>query len=70
MIPAGPQVEHLGHLIAWAVQLRLSVDDALCLPFYHPVVEEGLRTALKDARSRLLARRGETTPALATVVGY
>ena len=65
----GPQAEHLGHLLAWAVQLRLSVDEALALPFYHPVVEEGLRTALQDARSKLHARRGETESALAAAAG-
>jgi len=49
----GPEAEHLAHLLAWAVQLRLTVDQALELPFYHPVVEEGLRTALKRLRSQL-----------------
>lgn len=44
----GPRAEHLGHLLAWAVQTGLTVDDALAMPFYHPVVEEGLRTALRD----------------------
>jgi len=65
----GPQAEHLGHLLAWAVQLRLCVDEVLTLPFYHPVVEEGLRTALRDASSKLYARRGETAPHLAAAVG-
>jgi dihydrolipoamide dehydrogenase len=49
----GPQAEHLGHLLAWACQQRLDVGAMLDLPFYHPVVEEGLRTALKDARRKL-----------------
>ncbi len=44
----GPRVEHLSHLLAWAVQAGLTVDDALKMPFYHPVVEEGVRTALRD----------------------
>ena len=44
----GPRVEHLSHLLAWAVQCGLTVDQALDMPFYHPVVEEGLRTALRD----------------------
>lgn len=65
----GPQAEHLGHLLAWAVQSGLSVDETLALPFYHPVVEEGLRTALKDARTKLHAKRGETAPALTAAVG-
>lgn len=49
----GPEAEHLGHLLAWAHQLRLTVPQILELPFYHPVVEEGLRTALRDAASQL-----------------
>lgn len=44
----GPDVEHLAHLLAWAVQLSLTAKDVLALPFYHPTVEEGLRTALRD----------------------
>ncbi len=55
----GPDAEHLAHLLAWAAQLDLTVADMLKLPFYHPVVEEGLRTALRDAFAKLeLARRG------------
>jgi dihydrolipoamide dehydrogenase len=48
----GPDAEHIAHLLAWALQCRLTVDQMLDLPFYHPVVEEGLRTALRDARAR------------------
>ena len=44
---AGPRVEHTAHLLAWAVQLGTPVDRLLELPFYHPVVEEGIRTALR-----------------------
>jgi len=50
----GPRAEHLGHLLAWARQQRLTVTDMLTMPFYHPVIEEGLRTALRDANSKLL----------------
>jgi len=49
----GPDAEHLGHLLAWAIQGNLTVSDALERPFYHPVVEEGLRTALRDAAAKL-----------------
>jgi dihydrolipoamide dehydrogenase len=49
----GPSVEHLSHLLAWAVQARMTVDDALAMPFYHPVVEEGLRTALRNLNANL-----------------
>jgi dihydrolipoamide dehydrogenase len=50
----GPRVEHLAHLLAWAVQQGLSVQQSLQMPFYHPVFEEGLRTALRDLSNRLL----------------
>ncbi len=53
---AGPAMEHIGHLLAWAAQQRLTVAQMLDMPFYHPVVEEGLRTALQDAARAL--RRG------------
>jgi dihydrolipoamide dehydrogenase len=49
----GPDAEHLGHLLAWARQLNLTVAEMLKLPFYHPVIEEGLRTALRDAYAKL-----------------
>jgi dihydrolipoamide dehydrogenase len=49
----GPSAEHIGHLLAWAVQQELTVARMLEMPFYHPVIEEGLRTALRDAASKL-----------------
>lgn len=49
----GPRAEHLAHLLAWAVQSGLTVDEALAMPFYHPVVEEGVRTALRDLNVQL-----------------
>ena len=49
----GPAAEHLGHLLAWAVQGRLGAGEALARPFYHPVLEEGLRTALRTLNARL-----------------
>lgn len=58
----GPNVEHLAHLVAWAVQRAMTVQDCLSMPFYHPVVEEGLRTALRALAKDLAvagACRGE-----------
>lgn len=49
----GPAAEHIGHLIAWSIGLGATVDVALAQPFYHPVVEEGLRTALRDLKRAL-----------------
>ncbi|HSQ81440.1 MAG TPA: dihydrolipoyl dehydrogenase [Casimicrobiaceae bacterium] len=54
----GPDAEHLAHLLAWAKQLDLTIADMLKLPFYHPVVEEGLRTALRDAYAKLDLSKG------------
>ena len=45
--------EHLAHLLAWIIAEELTVDAALTKPFYHPTLEEGLRTALKHARRQL-----------------
>lgn len=49
----GPAAEHIGHLLSWAVQQQLTVARILEMPFYHPVIEEGLRTALRDAAQKL-----------------
>ncbi len=54
---AVPEGEHLAHLLAWAIQQKLDLDQLLQMPFYHPVVEEGLRTALQSARKQLGPRR-------------
>lgn len=48
-----PAAEHLAHLLAWAIQQNMTVFDALQMPFYHPVVEEGLRTALRHAATQV-----------------
>ncbi len=53
-----PRGEHLAHLLAWAIGARLIVDEVLRLPFYHPVVEEGLRTALSQLQRALDAPAG------------
>lgn len=44
----GPRAENIAHLLAWCVQLQLSAKQILELPFYHPVFEEGVRTAIRD----------------------
>lgn len=49
----GPAAEHIGHLLAWAAQQRMTVSSMLDMPFYHPVIEEGLRTALRDLNHKL-----------------
>lgn len=52
----GPQVEHLAHLLAWCIQLGLTADEALALPFYHPTLEESLRAALRSLCAELRTR--------------
>lgn len=51
----GPAAEHLAHLLAWVHQMKMTVPQMLDMPFYHPVIEEGLRTALRDADAKLKA---------------
>lgn len=58
----GPRVEHTAHLLAWAGQLGLAADEILDLPFYHPVVEEGIRTALRDLSAQVAQQRSEPSP--------
>ena len=49
----GPAAEHVGHLLAWSVQHGLTVQQMLDSPFYHPVIEEGVRTALRKLSRNL-----------------
>lgn len=51
-----PGGEHVAHLIALAIEQRLTAHDLLRLPFYHPVLEEGLRTALRQITSQIVTR--------------
>ena len=53
--PAG---EHMAHLLALAVGQKMTVAGLLGMPFYHPVLEEGLRTALRDAARQLDLKAG------------
>jgi len=48
-----PAAEHLAHLLAWALQNQMTVAQMLEMPFYHPTLEEGLRSALRDLDLKL-----------------
>lgn len=45
--------EHFAHTFAWLIDEGVTLDELLAKPFYHPTLEEGLRTALKHARRQL-----------------
>jgi dihydrolipoamide dehydrogenase len=52
-----PDGEHLAHLLAWALQSRMTIEQMLEMPYYHPVLEEALRTALYNVNAKLRAVR-------------
>jgi len=54
----GPAAEHIGHLLSWAIQQQQTVAQILDMPFYHPVIEEGVRTAFRDLDAKLNSERG------------
>jgi dihydrolipoamide dehydrogenase len=58
-----PRGEHLAHLLAWACQAHATVEKMLEMPFYHPVVEEGVRAALRELAANLAKGESETDPA-------
>jgi dihydrolipoamide dehydrogenase len=57
---AAPAGEHLAHLLAMAIDRKMTVFDLLTLPFYHPTIEEGLRTATREASKKLSCSPKET----------
>lgn len=50
------QAEHFAHALNWLVELNLTLDQILALPFYHPVLEEAVESALKGLRAQLSER--------------
>lgn len=48
-----PDGEHLAHLLALGIQHSLTVFEMLHMPFYHPVVEEILASALRELASKV-----------------
>ncbi|MBK1736127.1 dihydrolipoyl dehydrogenase [Halorhodospira abdelmalekii] len=49
----GPRAEHLGHLLAWAIDAGMTVERTADLPYYHPVLETGIRNALDDLNRKM-----------------
>lgn len=43
-----PAADHMAHLLALAIQKNMTAQELLDMPFYHPVLEEGLRGALGE----------------------
>ena len=54
-----PRGEHLAHHLSWAIEQGLTVFDMLRLPFYHPVIEEGMENALYDLLGKVEQQPGE-----------
>ena len=48
-----PHADHLAHLLAWAIEKEATVEEILSFPFYHPVLEEGLRTAFRSLANKI-----------------
>lgn len=59
-----PSGEHLAHLLAWAIQNEMKIPEILQMPFYHPVIEEGLRSALRDLNSKIASPCSEAELAM------
>lgn len=45
--------EHMAHLLNWMIDEGCTIDEILSKPFYHPTLEEGLRSAFKNAKTKL-----------------
>ena len=49
----GPNAENIAHSLVWLIEMNITLEKAVDLPFYHPVVEEGIRTAFRDALTKM-----------------
>jgi len=45
--------ENLGHLLCWCIEMGMTVQQMLRMPFYHPVIEEALQAALYNLHGKL-----------------
>ena len=43
-----PGADHMAHLLVHAIQRGETASDLLNMPFYHPTLEEGLKSALRE----------------------
>jgi len=48
-----PHAEHFTHLLTWAVEQEMTVLDLIKMPFYHPVLEEAIQSALYGLYQKL-----------------
>lgn len=55
-----PGGEHLAHLLGWAISFDKTLAELLVMPYYHPVLEEGLRSAISDAAKQLELSTGDS----------
>ncbi|MDR4467599.1 MAG: dihydrolipoyl dehydrogenase [Nitrospira sp.] len=58
-----PRGEHLAHMLVCAIHARMTAQEFLRLPFYHPTVEEGVESAVRSIAKMLPCALG---PDLAT----
>ena len=65
----GPHAEHLAHLLSWSVQQRMTIQRMLRMPYYHPVLEEGLRSGLRRLARQLKVESGRPCEDLAVSPG-
>jgi dihydrolipoamide dehydrogenase len=43
-----PHAEHFTHLLTWAVEQQMDVLSLVKMPYYHPVLEEAIESALNE----------------------
>lgn len=51
----GPGAEHIAHLLAWAIEHEVDIRQLRNSPIYHPVLEEGIKPALREIAQLLHA---------------
>lgn len=54
----GKRAEHIAHLLALAIDRGETAHSLMEMPFYHPVVEEMLQTALQDIARKIPQAHG------------
>ncbi|MEA3406180.1 MAG: dihydrolipoyl dehydrogenase [Pseudomonadota bacterium] len=42
-----PHAEHFTHLLNWSVEQGMTIEQLMRMPFYHPVLEEAIQSAIR-----------------------
>ncbi|MBN2864622.1 MAG: dihydrolipoyl dehydrogenase [Thiotrichales bacterium] len=63
-----PHAEHFTHLLNWAVEQEMTVAQLMRMPFYHPVLEEAIQSAIRSLYFAIYSEAEQTAAPELTLI--